>query len=314
MIKKEDFITYCDSIIPQEEKDKYKSKTLKMWIVLIFVLLVEFLIALGIYQNWMPIVFIISVIAIISVIIIVSTMKYKWGEFKKKYSKQVLDCLLKDHKYQYKPDHCIGQLIFNASGFGSRDYDSYSGEDLLTVHIPNDDGSPSSVTLSICDLYITRTETYTVSVKQADGSYTTEERTRTVTIYNGVFGYVHFPFKFKCNISLNISFKGEKRIKLEDIHFNNTFKTYTDNQLEALVILTPLLMNKLVKFSSRVSGFKLSLSKKGSMYFGMSRNLFKLQCFLKKPSGKVFERYYDDMFDIIAMIEEIKTNNKVFKM
>ena len=67
MIKKEDFITYCDSIIPQEEKDKYKSKTLKMWIVLIFVLLVEFLIALGIYQNWMPIVFIISVIAIISV-------------------------------------------------------------------------------------------------------------------------------------------------------------------------------------------------------------------------------------------------------
>lgn len=314
MISKEEFIRYCDSVIPQEEKDKYKKKTLTMWITLAFVLLGEGIITLLVYPKWMPIIFIMFIVAIVSIVIIVATMKYKWGKFKKKYSKQVFDCLLKGYEYEYKPDYCIGEPIYRASGFGSTDYDSYSGEDLLSVHIPNDDGTPSSVTLNICDLHITRTETYTVRVKNSDGSYSTEERTRTVTIYNGVFGYIYFPFEFKCNMSLNISFKGEKRIKLEDIRFNKVFKTYTDNQMESLVILTPTLMNKLITFSNRVSRFKLSLSKSGSMYFGMSKNLFKLKCFLKKPSGKVFERFYDDVYDIISMVEEIKNNNKVFKM
>lgn len=313
MITKTEFITFCDSIIPQEEKDKYTQKTRKMWITLIAVVLLEALITFLVYPYWTPIIYIMPVIAIISTVIIVVTMKYKWGDFKKKYSKQVFDCLLKGYQYKYQPDYCIGQSIFNASGFGGN-YDSYSGEDLLTVNIPNDDGSPSKVTLNICDLYVTRTETYTVRVRNSDGSYSTETRTRTVIVYKGVFGYIYFPFEFKCNMSLNIAFKGEKKIKLEDIHFNKVFKTYTDNQLEALLILTPTLMTKLIEFSKRVSGFKLYLSKSGSMYFGMSRNLFKLKSFFKKPSGKVFERYYDDTIDILSMVDEIKNNNKVFKM
>ena len=314
MISKEEFIKYCDSIITQEEKDKYKKKTLSMWITLICVLAVEAIITYVVYPCWYPIVYIMSFVAIFSIVIIVVFMKYKWSDFKKKYSKQVFDCLLKGYMYEYKPDHCIGEFIYRASGFGSTNYDSYSGEDLLSINIPNDDGTPSNVKLNICDLKITRTETYTVQVRNSDGTYSTEERTRIVTVYDGVFGNVYFPFSFKCDLSLNISFLGRKKIKLEDIHFNKVFKTYTDNQMEALVILTPTLMNKLIAFSKRVSKFKLSLNQGGSMFFGMNRDLFKLKCFFKKPSGKVFERYYGDVFDILSMVEEIKNNNKVFKM
>lgn len=314
MISKEEFIAYCNSIIPQEEKIIYRKKTIVMFITLICILLVEVLITLIVYPLWDPIVFIMPIIAITSTGVIVSNLKYKWRDFKEKYSKQVFDCLLKGYKYEYNQNHYIGKTMFNESGFGSTDYDTYTGEDLLIVHIPNDDNSPSPVTLNICDLKITKTEKYTEQVKKSDGSYKTEERTRTIIIYDGVFGYIYFPFKFKCNMSLNIAFSGEKKIKLEDIRFNKIFKTYTDNQLEALLILTPTLMNKLKKFSKRVSKFKLLLKESGSMYFGMSRDLFKLNSFLKKPSGKVFERFYDDVYDIVSMVDEIKNNNKVFNM
>ena len=216
MISKKEFMEQCDLIVPQSEKDKYKKKTLTMLITLLGVLLLEGIITFIVYKSWQPIIFIMPIVAIISTVIIIVVMKYKWSDFKRQYSKQVFDLLLKGYKYEYNPDHCINRSIFDASGFGGS-YDSYSGEDLLSINIPNDDGSPSEIKLNICDLYVTRTETYTVRVKNQDGSYSTEERTRTVTVYSGVFGNIYFPFKFKCNLSLNISLFLE-----EIISFSNT--------------------------------------------------------------------------------------------
>ena len=102
---------------------------------------------------------------------------------------------------------------------------------------------------------------------------------------------------------------------LGDIKFNKEFKTYTDNQIEALVILTPTLMTKLLSYSHRAKKFTLFLSQKGRMYFGMRRNLFKFKKrVFRKPSGKIFAKFYDDVSDILAIVNEIKDNNKVFKM
>lgn len=312
MISKEEFIRHCDSVIPQEEKDLYKKKTKNTWITAITVLIAEVLVAVIVYQFWNAIVFVMALVAVVSLIIIIATMRYKWKNFKKKYSKAVFDCLLKGYKYEYRPDHCISQMIFDASGFGGS-YDSYSGEDLLSVEIPNDDGSPSGVSLNICDLRVTRQETRTVTVRNADGSTSTRTEEYTVTVYDGVFGYINFPFEFKCGLSLNVAYKGEKRIKLEDIKFNKKFKTYTDNQLEALVILTPAFMQELLTFAKDIK-LKMAIRKKGMMYLGMNKNLFKLKTFNQKPCGKVFERFYDDIAHLLILIDEIKSNNKVFKM
>ena len=313
MISKEEFIAHCDAQIPQEEKDKYSKKTKKLYITLLCVLVGELLSAFILSKIWVYSLFLLIPISIIVDIILIVKMKYKWGEFKRNYSKVAFDCLLKDYKYEFEPDYCIGEMIFDASGFGDS-YDSYGGEDLLSINIPNDDGTPSDIDLKVCDLRVTRTETRTVTVTNKDGSTSTKEETYTVTVYDGVFGYIYFPFKFKCNMSLNIHFRGQDKIKLEDIKFNKTFKTYTDDQLETLVILTPTLINKLIAFSNRVNKFKLSLRRDGSLYFGMNGNLFRLKSFFKKPSGKVFERYYDDTLDLLLLVNEIKNNNKVFNM
>ena len=97
-------------------------------------------------------------------------------------------------------------------------YDKYTGEDLLSVKIPNDDGTPSDVSLSVCDLNVTRQETRTVRVRNADGSTSIRTEEYTVTVFSGVFGYIFFPFEFKCGLALNLSKYGT-RIKLEDIKF-----------------------------------------------------------------------------------------------
>lgn len=313
MISKEEFIKACDSIIPKEEIEKHHLCKVKMWTTLLITLLIEATIVAFISTFWVYIWFVGVFLAIISIAIIVGTTRYSWKDFKAKYSNQALDCLFKGYKFSHELNKCISPTIFKSSGFGG-DYDSYSGEDLLSVDIPNDDGTPSGVNLNICDLHVTKEEKRTVVVKNSDGSYSTETETYTVVIYDGVFGYVFFPFEFKCDLSLNFKYIGQQKIKLEDVNFNKKFKTYTDDQLEALVILTPKLMEKLIRFSNRVKNFKITLTRKGAIYFGMSRNLFKLNSFFKKPTGKVFERYYEDVADILAMVDEIKNNNKVFKM
>ena len=312
MITKEEFIRHCDSVIPQEEKDLYKKKTKNMWIAIAIDIVATVLLTYLLKSLWEYFIYVLPIVGLIVLIIIIATMKYKWKDFKKKYSKQVFDCLLKGYKYEYDMNRCISSHIFNASGFGG-DFDSYSGEDLLSVDIPNDDGTPSGIKFNVCDLHVTKQETRTVTVKNEDGSTSTRTEEYTVTVYSGVFGYVYFPFKFKCNLSLNISFRGEKRIKLEDIKFNKKFKTYTNNQLEALIILTPAFMQKLLKFAHDFK-VKLSLRDSGTLYLGINKNLFKLKTFNQKPCGKVFERFYDDVENLLVFIDEIKNNNKIFKM
>ena len=94
---------------------------------------------------------------------------------------------------------------------------------------------------------------------------------------------------------------------------NKKFKTYTNNQLEALVILTPAFMEKMLKFAHNLK-LKFYLSQNGKIYFTLNKDLFKFKTFNQKPCGKVFERFYDDILNLLVLIDEIKNNNKVFKM
>lgn len=227
-------------------------------------------------------------------------------KLKLKYSPEVINILLKDYQHSFSTNKYISQSIFKSSPFNSY-YEDYTGEDLLSINIPNDDGTPSNVVLNASDLDVSYTEEY----EDSDGN----TKTRTVSVYRGLFGYVQFPFKFKCNLGLNCYSGKVKRIELEDMSFNKKFKTYTDDQLEAVVILTPTLMVKLLEFNSRNFGFKCFLDKRGKLYFGISTNLFETN--YPKPNEsfhEVFRHFYNDIKTILEIVEEIKNNNKIFKM
>lgn len=313
MISKEEFIRKCDELIPKEEMEEYNKCKKKMWKALLITLLVEILIIWGIYYIWEPIIVVGLAVICISIVIVVVTCKYQWTDFKNRYSKGVMDVLFEGYEFSYNPQDYIKATEFKNSCFNT-DYDNYFGEDLLKVVIPNDDGTPSHVVMKICDLKLTKNEERQYRVKSSSGGYITRTEVEKVTVYEGVFGQVLFPFQFKCDLSINVNHKWYKRIKLEDVNFNKLCKVYTNEHLEALVILTPTLMNKIKAFAERVKGFKICIMKNGNMYFGMKRNMFELSSAHKKPTGKVFERFYNDVRDILAMVDEIKTNNKVFKI
>lgn len=335
MVSKEEFREYCKSLIPKEELEaferqyKTRAKMTKGFITCgIIIAILVFGVATFITQSLIAgivMTFICSAsFALVAVIILAFTSSKKHIEFKEKYAEDIIKYLLTGYKHSYNPTGAISDLIFINSRFGAsslfgltdegRNFDDYRGEDLLKVDIPKDDGTPSGVELQICDLHVTREEERTVTEKDSDGRTRTRTEKYTVTVYDGVFGYVHFPFKFKCRLGLNKNLFNMKRIQLEDIKFNQKFRVFTDNQLEAVVIMTPTLMTKLMEFSKKVNGFEMYLSPEGDMYFRMSRNLFSLKVANNHSPIEAFDRFYDDIYAILSMVNEIKDNNKVFKM
>lgn len=305
MISREEFISKCDKFIEQSDKDLYKKKQKSQIITILVVSISLLLVSIAFYFLWSAYIFLINgAVYAIFLIIVLSVSWFDWWAFKTKYSSKALDIMFEGYKYKYCPNAMLNEWVFRRSIFYRHSYDDYRGEDYISVNIPNDDGTPSSVVLCLSDLNVTDTYEY----KDKDGN----TQTRTISVYKGALGYISFPLKFKCNLSLNICMNAKdiKRIKTEDIKFNKSFKTYTDNQIEALVILNASMMNKLKNFERRFGRLKLTLSKDGKLYFSMNRDLFELN--KQKPCGEVFSGYYDDICVILSIVDEIKTNNKVF--
>lgn len=309
MISKEQFCDKAGLIITEEDRkqyDKCKKRT-RLLLGVLLPCLIVFFVLLAIFVSYAFAIFG-AIVLIISTVIICSTSGFKWNNFKNKYGKHVLNILFENYQYDYKSNYAINKSIFKASKFAGS-FDNYSGEDLIKIKIKNDDDTPSNVEFAICDLDVTETRTRVVTDRQGH----THVEHYTVTVYKGAFGYVKFPFSFKCALDLNVYRKAYDRIKLEDIDFNKRFKTYTDNQIEALCILTPTMMTKLKELDKRVNDLKLSL-KNDTLYIGFSRNLFEVNKKVKKLDGNVFSRYYDDVNNLYEILEEIKNNNKVFKI
>ena len=141
--------------------------------------------------------------------------------YSRNYSSQIIDYLFSGSKYFYNADGYINEKIFQESQFGGY-YERYGGEDLLIVNIPNDDGSESNVNLNLCDLYVTKTE------EDDDGNKS------TVTVYAGVFGYVEFPFNFKCILGVNATYH-TKGVKLEKVKLEDMFNGGLEQALPELI-------------------------------------------------------------------------------
>lgn len=301
MISKKEFINYCNSLISQKDVNKHHQRNTLMWTILIVFWACALASAIYIATINPNLIIPVIVATIIFSSIIFKLTGYNYNKLKDKNINKILEHLLSGYKYSYDKKGYISKDIFNKSSFKTPQ-DSYTGEDLLEINIPNDDNTPSDVVMRLSDLLVTTRST------DSDGD------SHTTTQYSGVFGYIKFNFEFKCNLCLNTQKSGLKKIKLEDIEFNKKFHTYTDNPTEALCILTPSMMNKLLEFEKIANNFAIEINKTGEVYFSINRNLFSFSSTYTKLSGNIFEKFYDDIYMLLSMVEEIKSNNKVFKM
>jgi len=225
--------------------------------------------------------------------------------YKETYRDTVLEYLLKDYDYTFEKDGKISGKIFDDSQFAGN-YDDYTGCDKLSINIANDDGSKSDNYLTLCDLEVTE------EVEDSDGDE------RTVTVYKGVFGYIEFPFTFKCTLCINTKYnkKGSKleKVVLEDINFGKKYGIYSSDQIEARYILTPVMMEKLLWIKSNFKNVFITLVD-NKMYVGFpEKNMFELKTIEEDKAESMFVNFYDEINVIIKLVDEIKTNNKIFKI
>ncbi len=229
-------------------------------------------------------------------------LTFDFKAFRNRVIQGVFDILLEGYKYNFDPTKVLSSKEFACGGFAGR-FDSYSGEDLFEIYIPDEDGNPSDVKLRMSDVCAERRETRTV--RDSNGNYYTEEY--WVTVFAGMFGYIVFPENFKCALSINSEIAGTKKIQLEDIKFNKQFNVKTNDHVEALCILTPTLMRKIMDFQEKMSSMLQFSLYNNWLFIAIHRDFFELKK-TKEFTSEMFDRIYDDASSIVSIVEEIRTN------
>ena len=315
MVSKEEFNSYLQKILSVGDGEKIKiaeknrKKITPFLVSFIILTFVPFIVAfaltfvLGSIGTIFVIVVVVCFAGVFICMILYIKVKNTLKQFENKYKGQLINFLLKDKKFVYDAHNFIDIRNFKRSGIYSGYISSYRGEDYLSLNIPNDDDTDSNFNLILSDLRVKR------EYKDNEG------KNHTQIVYNGIFGYIDFPFEFVHPFFINKKVytpnKLEK-IKLEDIKFNKCFSVYCDDQVEARYILTTSMMQKLMLLRSKMGNLFIIMKDK-TMFLGFSRKtLFKLNT--KNGLAEAFFGIYEDLEILLELVKEIQTNNKIFKI
>lgn len=103
---------------------------------------------------------------------------------------------------------------------------------------------------------------------------------------------------------LDSSNYGEK-VVLEDPEFNNFFKVYSTNQLEARYILTPSFMQRIKDFKQKYDGELFISFLDNTMYMGNNNGLYTFDIEEKADYKAEILEYYDNVLNLIEFIDEL---------
>ena len=310
MKEKNEFYQYLNKVITNQDRENYQkiSKKHSTYVLILSIsalILIFTMLVIAVSSNNFILPFTVSFTLLVVLLFIIAIMSFKDSATKTRIKKDIghkaINYLLEDVNHTYEANRYIDKSLFETSNLYNSSYDSYSGEDLIQVDIPNDDGTKSGVNLNLSDLTITETQT------DNDGN------SSTTTIFEGIFAYAQFPFNFKCKLGLNAKLTGTKSFSLESLDFNKKFATYSDNQLEAFCILTPDMMEKLITLRNQGTNLKISLFNNYLFIAISGKHLFEYR---NSPTltPELFSNFYDDVNLILKITKELQTNNKIFKM
>lgn len=235
----------------------------------------------------------------------------KWSKtFKEKFIGLIVKSLFPD--LNFYPDKFISKELFLKSRL-FEDYpspDVYKGENLIEGKIG--------------DIKI---KSSWIEAKYESESYDHDNNTtRTTyhTIFSGIFVIADFNKRFTSTTVIlpkkfiRISPKKLKRVRLEDPEFESLFDVFTNDQVEARYILTPVFMEKVKSFKKKV-GNEIRLSFIDSTIYVAIRTKQKL---LTSPSlfdslhdynlEAATKRYEEEIKFMVSIVEEFNLNLKLY--
>ncbi|MBE6157943.1 MAG: DUF3137 domain-containing protein [Firmicutes bacterium] len=157
----------------------------------------------------------------------------------------------------------------------------------------------------------------------SDGDTTTTY----VTIFMGRWMVFDFNKPFKANIQVSqkefsnnkVSNWGSsikyKKVAMEDQDFNNKFRVYAQDEIEAFYVLTPSLMERIKKLSSTIKGSLLFCFVDNKLHIGIYNNedSFEHGIFTKINEEKIMNEISTDIKLITNFVDELSLDNDLFR-
>lgn len=190
---------------------------------------------------------------------------------------------------EYYPESKINQHYFISSYlfdiFGT--IDSYQGDDKLS-------GQYRDVKFEISELHVTN--------KQND-------------LFHGLFLVFTLPDAFITTISTANNIAGKNQIQIDNLNFNKLYKAYSPDSIKAFQILTPDLIEGLLRLQSFATD-KLKFSFIGkNLYIAIPHD----KLFLSPPikhslyQEYIYEEYFDEIMTILELIDALHMTDKHVK-
>lgn len=313
MVSKEEFKDYVKNIISEDKNEintkclsySYKLISIVMLVTSIIISLSSTIAIILQYRKIYGFTLVLGVVMIVISIVMINVRKKTFKYYRDNYREKIIGYLLNDYIYYFDNHGWVDSYEFDYSQFAKNCTTCYAG-DMLDINIPNDDNSKSKIDLRLVD------------IRGCEIWKDNEGNIQSNCVYEGVFGYVEFSRKFKCILTINSKYKKRgvkfEKVLLEDIDFNEKFDVESNNQVEARYILTPNMMEKLLKLQEKINDIKIVLVNR-NLYIGFPNfNMFELNYKNSNDEMVMFENLYDEIEIILGIVEEIKANNKVFKV
>ncbi|MDM8568429.1 DUF3137 domain-containing protein [Thiotrichales bacterium HSG1] len=239
------------------------------------------------------------VFLILSVIILLLISSGSISSYKKKFKTEIIRHIVAilDDSLIYYPYKGISYHEFQVTELEEywRGFDSWSSEDYVEGML----GKTS------------------VKFSEIDAEYHDDEG-NSETVFHGLFFIFDFNKAFEGFTVVvpkgNYYWNSGELVKLESPEFEQEFSVYSDNQITARYILSPSLMQRILKFKYQ-SHRTLYLSfVDGKLYIAISfsKLLFEPRVFSTLLDYEIYRDYFTDMLFAKSIVEELNLNRRIW--
>lgn len=238
----------------------------------------------------------------------------------KKYNKlineNVLKGLLKRYNFEIYPDRSIDQKVIQGTGMLPLG-NVYKSSNFLT-------GTYNGINIVQSDLVIKDVNYFMLLIQAIF--------TKTAGLYiEDIFIGRWYIFDFSKNINDNLQVRDKEflhavldtsktnknysRVEMESLRFNSKFLVYAQNPNEAFYVLTPKIMENMLRLRESIDGKLMFCFIRKKLHIAVSKpkNIFKHSVFKKLDYNSLSNDAYNNMSIILDFIKKLKLDNDIFK-
>ncbi|MEN8187345.1 MAG: DUF3137 domain-containing protein [Bacteroidota bacterium] len=265
------------------------------------------------FSRFFPILILGALSGVVFIFMAIKKHRVYRAIFKKEVVSRIVHAI--DPEWSYQADACLSQIEYSSSDLFRTAFDRYNGDDLISGVIESTDFRCSEL----------HTE-YKTTTTDSKG----KSRTEWHTIFKGLFFHADFNKEFfgktyvvpdqmeklfgKFGQNIQRYTGNADLVKLENPEFEKYFVVHATDQIEARYILTPTMMEAMVKLRKEYNR-SIHISFSGSRVycaFSFGEDLFEPRVFKSGVNFKDIETIYNLFMINATIIKELNLNTRIW--